>query len=532
MTSLPYVLHLDTRKSDGDWSTNPHQHSSFITSRSPPARLTYVKKGRVVDSDQIIRTVNALRLKDREYECCEFKHNNSSPEDIGEYISAISNSAALMNEALGFIVWGIDNTTHDVVGTTFRPHIETVGNEELENWLTHHLSPRIDFKIHEVKVEDKPVVVFEVPAARHTPVRFKDTEFVRVGSYKKKLKDFPEKESALWKLFHQYRFERDLAMADVAGSDLLRLIDYPTYFDLTNQQLPPDRDAILNRLIDESMIIQRQHGGYDITNFGAILFAKDVRDFDRLSRKALRVITYKGKDRIETRREQLVLKGYAVGFADAIRYIDYQLPVNEQIGEALREEIRMYPTIAIRELVANALIHQDFSITGAGPMVEIFDDRIEITNPGKPLIDTMRFIDQPPRSRNEALCAFLRRIDICEERGSGIDKAVSAIEALHLPPPDFRTSGDNTIAVLYADKALNQMTSAERVRACYQHACLRYVRKDRMTNSSLRQRFAIAEKNYSTASRIILETMKAGLIKPFDPTTKSKRFSSYVPVWA
>jgi predicted HTH transcriptional regulator len=170
-----------------------------------------------------------------------------------------------------------------------------------------------------VQVEGKPVVVFEVPAARHMPVRFKDTEFIRVGSYKKKLKDFPEKESALWKLLREYRFERDMSMADVPGSEVLRVIDYPSYFHLTNQPLPSDRDTILKRLIDEKIIIQPLHGGYDITNFGAILFAKDVREFDRLSRKALRVIIYKGKNRVETKREQLGVKGYAVGFAGAIR---------------------------------------------------------------------------------------------------------------------------------------------------------------------------------------------------------------------
>lgn len=212
----------------------------------------------------------------------------------------------------------------------------------------------------------------------------------------------------------------------------------------------------MGRLLHERIIIKRLHEGYDITNFGAILFARDLSAFDRLSRKALRVIVYKGKNRVETRREKPGVKGYAIGFEGAIGFINNLLPMNEQIGQALREEVRMYPPIAIRELVANALIHQDFSITGAGPTVEIFEDRIEITNPGKPLIDTLRFIDQPPRSRNEDLAAFMRRINVCEERGSGIDKVVSAVEAFQLPPPDFRSSEDNTIAILYADRPLSR----------------------------------------------------------------------------
>lgn len=144
----------------------------------------------------------------------------------------------------------------------------------------------------------------------------------------------------------------------------------------------------------------------------------------------------------------------------------------------------------------------------------------------------MRFIDQPPRSRNEDLAAFMRRINVCEERGSGIDKVISAVEIFQLPPPDFRISEDNTISVLFVDKRLAQMTAEERIRACYQHACLKYVSNNRMTNSSLRERFAIEEKNYSIASRIIAETVRASLIKPFDPESTSKKHASYIPFWA
>ncbi len=142
--------------------------------------------------------------------------------------------------------------------------------------------------------------------------------------------------------------------------------------------------------------------------------------------------------------------GYAAGFEAAIAFINSQLPQNEHVGEALRQEVRIYPEIAIRELVANTLIHQDFSITGAGPMVEIFDDRMELTNPGEPLVDTQRFIDTPPRSRNEDLAGFMRRLNICEERGSGIDKVITSIEMYQLPPPDFRVPPGSTQALLFA----------------------------------------------------------------------------------
>jgi len=192
----------------------------------------------------------------------------------------------------------------------------------------------------------------------------------------------------------------------------------------------------------------------------------------------------------------------------------------------------MYPEIAIRELVANALIHQDFNITGAGPMVEMFDDRMEITNPGVPLIDTLRFIDEPPISRNETLAALMRRMAICEERGSGIDKVIFNVEVFQLPAPDFRVAGSSTVAVLYGPREFSRMNREERIRACYQHACLQYVSGKRMRNASLRKRLGIVDRDYPMASRIIRDTIDAKLINLHGEGSGSKRDASHVPFWA
>lgn len=468
----------------------------------------------------------------RETEWIEWKENDYRTEEIGEYLSALSNAAALHGKDAGYIVWGIRDSTREVVGTTFKPRQELIGNEELENWLATKLTPRTNFRIHEFQFHAKPVVLFEVLAATSIPVRFRDTEFIRIGTYKKKLKDHPDRERELWAIFARMSFEAGIARSHIATEDVLSLLDYPAYFEATKQALPDNRAGILSRLVSEKIVIDNADGSYDITNLGAILFARDVHTFDRLARKALRVIIYKGKSRVETIREQAGVKGYAVGYKGAIEFINSHLPQNEQIGPALRREVRMYPELAIRELVANAIIHQDFHMTGTGPMVEIFSDRIEITNPGQPLVDTIRFIDSPPQSRNEALAAFMRRINICEERGSGIDKVISQVELFQLPPPDFSVVGDHTRAVLFAYKKLADMDKNDRVRACYQHACLCLVSNQPMTNATLRKRFAITEENYPMASRIIGDTIEAKLIKPFDPENRSRKHARYLPFWA
>ena len=235
--------------------------------------------------------------------------------------------------------------------------------------------------------------------------------------------------------------------------------------------------------------------------------------------------------RLKTLREQVGQKGYASGFEGLVEYLSALLPRNEVIGKALRKEVPMYPDLAVRELIANALIHQDFSVSGAGPMVEIFEDRLEITNPGEPLVDVDRFLDSPPRSRNEALASFMRRVGVCEERGSGVDKVVFETEFFQLPPPRWERPDGSLRVVLFAHRALKAMDKLERAHACYLHACLRYVLRDPMTNTSLRERFGIDAHNSATASRIIRDALEAKLIKPYEEG-QAKKNSRYLPYWA
>jgi len=133
-----------------------------------------------------------------ETEWLEFKENNYKPDLIGEYISALSNSACLHQRDCGYLVFGIEDKTNNVVGTKFKPKKEKIGNEELENWLARHLKPRIDFRIYEFEYSNLPIVMFEIDSSKNIPVKFKGIAYIRVGSYKKKLSDFPEKERRIW----------------------------------------------------------------------------------------------------------------------------------------------------------------------------------------------------------------------------------------------------------------------------------------------------------------------------------------------
>ena len=475
--------------------------------------------------------IKELIKQPAETEWLEFKDSNIEPKMIGEYISALSNAAALHRKTNAYMIWGIDDKTHQIIGTSFSPSNKKVGGEALENWLLRLLEPKIDFRFYEIEIDDKKVVLLEItPAYRH-PVRFSGTEYIRLASHKKKLKDLPEKERELWKIFDNIPFEKQIAADNLEENEVLKYLEYTSYFELLDLPLPENRSAILETLQNDELITKQQNGKFAITNLGAILFAKDLNNFNHLKRKSIRVIQYKDNTKLETIKEIQGQRGYAVGFKGLIEYINNMLPSNEVIEQAFRKTIKMYPELAIRELVANAIIHQDFFQTGNSVMIEIYSNRIEITNPGEPLVDTDRFLDTPPKSRNEILASFMRRVNICEERGSGIDKVVALTEMYQLPAPVFRVVNGYTISILFAHKELKEMNKQDRIWATYLHSSLKYIQNEFMTNTSLRERFGIDVKNRSMVSKIINEALTAGKIKIYDETVGTKA-REYVPWWA
>lgn len=474
------------------------------------------------------RLIEALTAKPKETEWLEFKHNFHSKEEIGEKISALSNSAYLCNMPFGFIVFGIEDETHNIIGTDLHGKQKMIGNEELESWLSTRLNPRIDFEIiDDFDYEDQGhVCIFKIPAATNRPVSFFHEAYIRVGTITRKLKDFPAKEAKIWK-GGQKPLEKIVLKKGLSAHNIFSYLSAEAYFDMMHLPFPQDTRGVLNRFISENLILEDEVG-YSITELGAILFAKRLSDFDGLKRKMVRVIVYKGKSKIETIREHTFDKGYAIGFEEMISWINSQLPANEEIGQALRKEARMYPEIAIRELTANMIIHQDFAEQGF-PMIEIYSDRIELSNPGQPLISVERFIDEY-QSRNDSLADIMRRMGICEEKGSGMDKTIFYVELYQLPPLRVQLQETRTTATMYSYRKFADLDKSERIRACYQHACLKYVSNEKMNNQSLRTRLGIEDKNYPMASRIIRDALREKVIK--EESQEGNNRHNYIPFWA
>ena len=231
------------------------------------------------------KLIDALVARPKETEWIEFKHNFHSKEEIGERISAIANSAYLCNMPFGYIVYGVDDGTHNIIGTDLYGKQKMVGNEELESWLSTRLNPRIDFEvIDNFDYEDcGHICIFKIPATVNRPVSFLHETYVRIGTTTRKLKDFPSKEAKIWK-GGQKSLEKILLKKGLSPQEVLNLLSAETYFDMMNIPLPQDTKGIMERFVSESLI-QQDEVGYSITELGALLFAKSLGAFDGLKRK-------------------------------------------------------------------------------------------------------------------------------------------------------------------------------------------------------------------------------------------------------
>ena len=474
--------------------------------------------------------VSRLRTYPTETPWLEFKHNNYDPEMIGKNISALANSAALYEKDCAYMIWGVHDTTHEVVGTSYNLQTLKKGNQEIENWLRSLLSKNVEFEFHSVNMNNKNVGILIIYKATNQTVMFEKVDYIKCGSYTKKLNEYPSLQAQLWDRLRNDKFEERLAKQDLQLSEALNLIDQNTYFDIKNEPQPNTAEGIAHYFLEENILKQQDNGLYAITNLGAILFAKKLSNFTRLSRKAIRVVQYEGNNRVQMLKEDIGVKGYVLGFEGLIKYIEALIPTKEVIVGALRQKETAYPMLAIREAVANALIHQDFSISGTGPVVEIFDNRIEITNSGIPLVDIKRIIDNPPKSRNEKLAELMRRLKMCEELGTGWDKITMSCELAQLPAPRIEIFEDSTRVTLFKEVPFANISPEDKIWACYMHACIKYVQCEQLTNQSLRTRFGLAETASAAISRLIKEAVNQGVIKPFDPNT-APRYMKYIPFW-
>ncbi|MEO8099209.1 MAG: ATP-binding protein [Acidobacteriota bacterium] len=453
-----------------------------------------------------------------ETEVIEFKEAKSQYDNqkLFQYCVAIA------NEGGGHLILGIRNAPpRMVVGTKAIDNIQEMSKKCLDT-----LGFRVN--IEEVAHPQGRVVVIIIPGRpKGHPYDLDGAFWMRCGESLESmtpdvLRTIVMEGESEWLL--------EPASERLGPAKILELLDVDLLFSMTKTPFPSTEEAV-HRLVEEQFLLKERGGSFTITRFGAMLLAKQLSSFGDLRFKAPRVTVYRGASKLtDPTSDTFGTMGYLVNFPRVLRHIMARLPHREVITEGLRKSVPLVPEIVVRELVANALVHQDFTLSGSSISAEIFDDRIEISNPGETIVPVDRLINGM-RSRNERLADFMRRVGICERRGSGIDRVVDAAESLHLPAPYFRATDQRTLSVAYGPRSFDEMDKSERVRACFQHCALKWETGARMTNQSLRERFKLPESKIHLVSQVIASALDAGAIKPDERAGTSKKFARYIPAW-
>lgn len=481
----------------------------------------------VHDSQTLLASLCALP---REKNYVEFKVNTFSPQSVGKYVSGLANAAMLERQKTAYLVWGVEDGTHAVVGTSVNLEAEKKGDEAFLLWLSKSIRPKINVTYHRFRVDEKTIGMLCIEPGFMQPVTFNGQSFIRIATSLTPLHEHPEKERALWQITSGYFFEKATIAPHVTAEQIFSRFDIGGMLNLLEVKDRTPKNMIEN-LENRGLITSNLQGGFEISALLAMACANDLDEFPLLENKGVRVIAYKDNDKQGATSDIEGRRGYLIRFQQLLGYIMGKIPSDEVMHMGVKRIEPKIPEVAIREFVANALIHQDFTLSGSRPTIEIYKDRVKITNPGVPLIDVDRFIDGGTMSRNPNFARLMRHAGLCEERGSGVDGAIKAIERLALPPPLFATSENQTSVTVYMPRRFSAMTPDERIRACYQHAQLCFEASTPMNNQSLRSRFDLSDKQISQVSVVIRDALDAGKIKPLHEE-QGNRNARYVPVYA
>ncbi|MDK1716591.1 ATP-binding protein [Dellaglioa algida] len=467
-----------------------------------------------------------------ESEVLDYKENLVDPLTIGEYISALGNSAMLIHNPSAYMIWGVEDISKSIVGTTFNPQLLKASDKNNMPFITYlekFLEPHIMLNWESFTIENRPVILLTIDVTNvNRPIKFKGKAFIRSGSSKTSLTEFPEKERLIWKSFESSKFELEFAKTGLTWDEVLSLLDIELY----RQAIQSDNitDTISSMITDN--ILCRSTTKFNITNLGAYTLALDLSLFSELARRTIRIVKYNGNHNYDPAVSDTTGKiGIGISFPNMVTYTMSQLPYKEDYMDSIRRNLPMFPKIAIRELIANALVHQNFNIHGSRPLVEIYDNRIEISNPGAPIIEPERFLDSKPKSRNDELANLLGKLHVVESRGTGIDKVVNSLEQNALPALSIIIQGsDTTVIKLSEKKKFKDMSITEKNQSIYWHSCLRYVEDLQIDNKTLRNRFKLDGNSTKLMSYAIINAQEANLIKPYDPNA-GRKFMKYIPFW-
>ena len=474
----------------------------------------------VLAKGEITAAVIEAWLERHESSDLEFKaaRDDFSSDSLCKYCCGIASAGG------GYLVLGAtDKLPRQVVGTSAsdKPAKD-------EKMVYDQVEPGLRITIVEQLVREERVVIVAIPShPRGTPYKYNSIYYTKDGAQIGTMAT-----TAIKQIFaeEQESWLEAPAVRDASPEQVANLLDLASFYRMRKERATPIDKALDDLRRAQLVAAAPKRGRYDITRMGVLLLAHSIEECaPELIRKRIRIAKYRGPG-----HTGVVIcdeewdKGWAVGFDEMVRFAFSQMDGQQAIRGMLREHDDFAPEVALRELLANAIIHQDFTQTGC-VSIKIFSNRISITNPGVPLLKASEMI-HGNESRNPGLMQAMRRLRLSEERGTGIDKAIIAINAAGTAPIEYVVGGGCTEAIMWPLLPYENLSDWHKELACFQHCEICFINNDYMSNESLRHRFNLDDSNRKEITRLINKMIAKGIIKQIDGNSIAKKHARYVPV--
>lgn len=406
----------------------------------------------------LISLIDCLRALPTEIEWVEFKAKKLRPHEIGEYLSGLANAACYAHTARGYLVFGIDDASHDVIGTSFDHRKIKEGNQDLEIWLAMGLRPRCGFAIHEaIHPDGGRVVLFEIHPARSQPVAFNGVEKIRIGSSLTNLREHPDRERAIWESGRDWSAEV-CPRATLADLDPEAVAKAREEFIVKNKkqalEVPKWDDATF---LSKAKLLRRG----EVTNAAILLLGRPESSV--LLAPAVAKVSWilKDADNSEVDYEHfgppLLLAGDRI--LSRIRNLTVRAMPS---GTLFPTELTMYDPWVIREALHNCIAHQDYGLHGRISIVEV-PSRLLLTNMGSFLPESVEEViqrDVPPHVyRNPLLAEAMVEFNMIDTQGGGIKRMFATQRKRSFPMPDYDLTRPDSVSVAISGTILDERYS-------------------------------------------------------------------------
>lgn len=454
---------------------------------------------------------------------------SGNKEKLKKHLSAFSNYAGG-----GFIVFGVEDKTGHLLDIT--SELSEKISSLISELARTGVDPAISTNFFSLNFKDHHLYVCHISESVEKPVYVKsnqmiETPFIRAGGTSRPMTREEIRYTTMNSRHLRYEEMPALLPTEIEN-------DWEPFFDFSQIQNRLKRNSFSSKeswyeFLYNLKLLIKTDAKFLPTNLAIITAAKDFSHFPGYEKLDVRIIAYRGINKFDVKLDRSFVQGYSLCLDQLIEEIMKLIPIHEQIKSATRLSTPEMPELAIREIISNAVIHRDYHIANSRLLIEIYSNRIEVTNPGSLVSEVSidRLIDHPSKTRNEVLADLMRNLGFAEERGSGIDKAVGICETLGLPPLRFINEQDYFKAIIYSLKPFSEMDKYERIEAVYQHACLNHVITSKTTNKSIRERFKFSDKDSTKVTRLINDVLKSKKIKLANPEATRKDYH-YIPYWA